>query len=73
MMTTQQTGMDVSQIAQVLSQAGCVMEGVRQTRILVLFDHLGFIKTMPLIPLFESLNVEMDSEWDLRNEMMTTQ
>ena len=62
MMTTQQTGMDVSQIAQVSSQAGYVMEGVRQTRILALFDHLDIIRTMPLIQQFVLLNAEMDLE-----------
>jgi len=55
-------GMDACQIAQVSSQAGCVMEGVRQIRILVFFDHLDIIRTMPLIQQFVLLNAEMDLE-----------
>ena len=59
-MTTQQTGMDVSQIAQVSSQAGYVMEGVRQTRILALFDHLDTTRIRHLIQPHVCHSEEMD-------------
>ena len=54
--------MDACQIALELKLVGCVMEGVRQIRILVLFDHLDIIRTMPLIQQFVLQNVEMDLE-----------